>query len=69
MRGIRRRLRDVEPHLNHRKAKALSVERADDELPEPQTKAVRLHPPGCGECWAWYARYVAVAAFLVLCAS
>lgn len=57
MSGIQRRLRDVEPQLNHREAKALFFALADEELPEPQAKAVRSHLDGCEECRAGWDRY------------
>lgn len=57
MSGIQRRLRDVEPQLNHREAKALFFALADEELPEPQATAVRSHLDGCEECRAGWVRY------------
>lgn len=61
MSGFHRRLPDVDPHLNHREAKALFFALADDELPAPQAQAVRTHLDGCDECrqgWEGYSRTV-----------
>ncbi|WP_224249514.1 anti-sigma factor family protein [Hyalangium gracile] len=57
MSGIQRRLMDVEPQLNHLEARALFFALADEELPEPQAKAVRTHLDGCDECRAGWDRY------------
>jgi predicted anti-sigma-YlaC factor YlaD len=57
MSGIQRRLMDVEPQLNHREARDLFLALADEELPEPQAKAVRSHLDGCEECRAGWDRY------------
>ncbi|SEU05724.1 anti-sigma factor family protein [Stigmatella erecta] len=51
------RLRDVEPRLSHRDAKALFFALADEELPPPQAQAVRSHLDGCDECRAGWVRY------------
>jgi predicted anti-sigma-YlaC factor YlaD len=48
---------DVEPQLNHREARDLFLALADEELPEPQAKAVRSHLDGCEECRAGWDRY------------
>lgn len=61
MSGIQRRLRDVEPRLNHRETRALFLALADDDLPAPQARAVRTHLDGCEECregWDRYSRTV-----------
>ena len=55
--GFQRRLMDVEPQLNHREARDLFFALADEELPEPQAKAVRSHLDGCEECRAGWDRY------------
>jgi predicted anti-sigma-YlaC factor YlaD len=55
--GFQRRLMDVEPQLNHREARDLFLALADEELPEPQAKAVRSHLDGCEECRAGWDRY------------
>jgi predicted anti-sigma-YlaC factor YlaD len=47
----------VDAQLNHREAKALFFALADEELPEPQAKAVRSHLDGCEECRAGWDRY------------
>ncbi|WP_224370863.1 anti-sigma factor family protein [Hyalangium versicolor] len=47
----------MEPQLNHREARALFFALADEELPEPQAKAVRTHLDGCDECRAGWDRY------------
>jgi predicted anti-sigma-YlaC factor YlaD len=57
MSGFQRRLKDVEPQLNHREARDLFLALADEELSEPQAKAVRLHLDGCEECRAGWDRY------------
>lgn len=57
MTGFQRRLMDVEPQLNHREARDLFLALADEELPEPQAKAVRSHLDGCEECRAGWDRY------------
>lgn len=57
MSGFQRRLMDVEPQLNHREARDLFLALADEELPEPQAKAVRSHLDGCEECRAGWDRY------------
>jgi predicted anti-sigma-YlaC factor YlaD len=57
MMGFQRRLMDVEPQLNHREARDLFLALADEELPEPQAKAVRSHLDGCEECRAGWDRY------------
>jgi predicted anti-sigma-YlaC factor YlaD len=57
MSGIQRRLRDVEAQLNHREARDLFLALADEDLPEPQAKAVRSHLDGCDECRAGWDRY------------
>ncbi|MBN1210617.1 MAG: zf-HC2 domain-containing protein [Myxococcaceae bacterium] len=57
MSGIQRRLKDVEPRLNHREARDLFFALADEELPEPQAQAVRSHLDECAECRAGWDRY------------
>ena len=57
MTGFQRRLMDVEPQLNHREARDLFFALADEELAEPQAKAVRSHLDGCDECRAGWDRY------------
>lgn len=54
---IHRKLSDVDPRMNHREARALFLELADDELPAPKAQAVRTHLDGCDDCrkgWEGY---------------
>ncbi|NOJ78447.1 transmembrane transcriptional regulator [Myxococcus xanthus] len=57
MNGIHRRLRDVEPRMNHREARALFLALADDELPAPKAQEVRTHLDGCDDCRQGWQRY------------
>ncbi|ATB48993.1 transcriptional regulator [Corallococcus macrosporus DSM 14697] len=57
MNGIHRRLRGVEPRMNHREARALFLALADDELPAPKAQEVRTHLDGCEDCRQGWQRY------------
>jgi anti-sigma factor RsiW len=57
MSGIQRRLKDVEPRLNHQEARDLFLALADEELPEARARAVRSHLDECAECREGWDRY------------